>query len=243
MTEEAAGAATAGEFPDVALLFRGLSAVVFDFDGVLVDSVGLKSEAFAALYPEESEVFRAAVVAYHLEHGGLSRAHKIAHFEEMRIGGPPSAERVHELVDRFAHLVTERVIAAPEMDCVEQLLGHLSFRMPLFVCSATPQAELRHIVRVRGWHHYFTGVFGSPDEKHTILSQIAATLRCENANVLMIGDAQSDQESASRAGTGFLRFNEKSEVLSGGPPEIRSFCTVVRVLTWVDPGGQFPDIT
>ena len=243
MTRGEARPAAGGNDGHVARLFQDLRAVVFDFDGVLVDSVGLKSEAFAALYPLESESFRAAIVTYHLEHGGTPRADKIAHFEEMRTGQPPSARRLHELVDLFADLVTKRVISAPEMDCAEQLLEHLSRRMPLFICSATPEPELRQIVGARGWQHFFGGVFGSPKAKHTILSQIVVQMGCDSENVLMVGDAQTDMESASRAGTRFLLLNEKAKAFPGEPMEVRSLCEAVEVLTRADLDARFPHET
>lgn len=237
----AAGPAARGNGVQVSLLFQGLCAVVFDFDGVLVDSVGLKSEVFAALYALESESFRAAVATYHLENGGMPRAEKIAHFEKMRTGQSPSTARLHFLVDRFAGLVTERVISAPEMDCAEQLLERLYRRMPLFVCSATPEPELRHIVGARGWQDFFHGVFGSPKAKHIILSEIVAHLGCKSDEVLMVGDAETDRESASRAGTRFLLVNQVAKNVPGNPTEVNSLCEAMDILTAVDPGARPPD--
>ena len=48
---------------------------MFDFDGVLVESVDLKTRAFAALYAEHGTEVADAVVAYHLQHGEIGRAH------------------------------------------------------------------------------------------------------------------------------------------------------------------------
>lgn len=224
------GRPTGGDPAVVAQLFDGLRAVVFDFDGVLVDSVGVKSEAFAALYPQETDEFRTAVVSYHLEHGGISRVHKITHFEEMRSGQTPPAQKVRALVDQFASVVTQRVISAPEMDGAEELLGHLAEQLPLFVCSGTPQPELREIVRARGWEHFFTGVFGSPDEKPTILHRIVAGLGCPSQSVLMIGDAQGDLHSAALAGTRFLFVSDEPGVTTGATATAKSPSDIVQAL-------------
>jgi phosphoglycolate phosphatase-like HAD superfamily hydrolase len=211
---------------DVAALFESLRAVVFDFDGVLVDSVGIKSAAFAGLYPQESDAFRDSVVRHHLAHGGISRMQKIAHFEQLRTGRPAASERVDELAEQFAELVTERVISAPEMQGALELLGYLYGRFPLFVCSGTPEPELRRIVRSRGWDRYFDGVFGSPREKKVILRSIAASLRCPLEDILMIGDASTDLESSLAVGARFVfvgagpGIREKHPISASTPAEV-----------------------
>ena len=52
------------------------SILVFDFDGVLADSVDIKADAFAELYsPYGSEIVE-QVVAHQLANGGMSRFEK-----------------------------------------------------------------------------------------------------------------------------------------------------------------------
>ncbi|MCX5934210.1 MAG: hypothetical protein NTU99_05390, partial [Pseudanabaena sp. LacPavin_0818_WC45_MAG_42_6] len=48
-------------------------AIVFDFDGVLVESVDVKTQAFGTLYAEYGDLIVEQVKAYHLLHGGVSR--------------------------------------------------------------------------------------------------------------------------------------------------------------------------
>ena len=61
-------------------------AVVFDFDGVLVESVDVKTDAFAALYrPYGSDIVE-KVVAWHMAHGGVMRFEKFRHFHRVFLG-------------------------------------------------------------------------------------------------------------------------------------------------------------
>ena len=48
-------------------------AIFFDFDGVLVDSVSIKTEAFRKLFKGFGQQCVEALVYYHIEHGGISR--------------------------------------------------------------------------------------------------------------------------------------------------------------------------
>ena len=49
---------------------------IFDFDGVLVDSVDIKTNAFKALFMEYGDDVVRKVVKFHLQNGGVSRLEK-----------------------------------------------------------------------------------------------------------------------------------------------------------------------
>ena len=57
-----------------------VDAIVFDFDGVLVESVHVKGEAFYQLYEGQGQEIQEKVLAHHLAHGGVSRFDKIKHY-------------------------------------------------------------------------------------------------------------------------------------------------------------------
>lgn len=196
-------------------LFQGLRAVAFDFDGVLVNSVGVKTDAFLDLYPRESDEFRAAVVRHHLEHGGVSRYEKIRVYERLRTAREPQQDDVDRLALEFARSVKDRVIRAPEMLGASRLLEHLTERLPLFVCSGTPEDELREIVAARGWRDHFDAVLGSPMTKTAMLLSIADRLRCAPQEILLVGDSSTDMDAARQSGSRFLLMAPLREASSG----------------------------
>ena len=53
------------------------SVFVFDFDGVLADSVNIKTLAFYELYKEYGDSISSKVVEHHEANGGVSRFEKI----------------------------------------------------------------------------------------------------------------------------------------------------------------------
>ena len=63
-------------------------AVFFDFDGVIADSVDVKTAAFCGLYSEHGPEVMAKVEAYHLAHLGMTRFQKIAYFQRELVAGP-----------------------------------------------------------------------------------------------------------------------------------------------------------
>ncbi len=181
-----------------------LAAIVFDFDGVLVESVDVKTKAFAELYREFGDAVVANVVAYHLLHGGLSRFEKFRHFHREFLGRELTLEVEQALGQRFSVLVEDAVVASSWVPGAKEFLDAHHRRLPLYVASGTPDDELKRILARRGATDYFRGVFGSPRRKGEILRRIIVESGFDPAQVLMVGDATTDLEGAREAGTRFL---------------------------------------
>ena len=182
-----------------------IRAVVFDFDGVLVESVDVKTQAFAALFAEHGEQIVRQVVAYHLANGGISRVQKFKHYYERFLGQPLSTETLQHLCERFRELVLDQVLRADFVSGVPAVLesihrsGHL-----MFIASGTPEEELRHIVEKRGLAGLFHGVYGSPVCKPELLRKIESSNGLHSREMVFIGDSLTDFAAAQAANTHFI---------------------------------------
>ena len=54
--------------------------IVFDCDGVILDSNSMKTQAFAKAINGEPQEKINLLLLYHKEHGGVSRYHKFTHY-------------------------------------------------------------------------------------------------------------------------------------------------------------------
>ena len=59
-----------------------MKAIIFDFDGVILDSVDVKTKAFKQMYSIYGDDVMRKVVDYHLLNGGISRYKKFKYFHE-----------------------------------------------------------------------------------------------------------------------------------------------------------------
>ena len=59
-----------------------MKAIIFDFDGVILDSVDVKTKAFKQMYSIYGDDVMRKVVDYHLLNGGISRYEKFKYFHE-----------------------------------------------------------------------------------------------------------------------------------------------------------------
>lgn len=77
-----------------------LACIVFDCDGVILDSVPTKTRAFARLAEPYGAEARDRFVMYHMTHGGVSRYRKFAWFSlrswdgKSRLRSPRNGESV-----------------------------------------------------------------------------------------------------------------------------------------------------
>jgi len=180
-------------------------AIIFDFDGVVVESGDIKTQAFADLYRSHGETVVAAVVQYHRLHGGMSRYQKFRYFQQHLLGKPPlTPDEEQELDRQFSELVVEAIVTGEAVPGANEFIRQQAARIPLFVASGTPETELNSIVTRRGLAPYFTGVRGSPTSKQALIADILSIHALIPERVLMIGDALIDYQSAQSNGVAFL---------------------------------------
>lgn len=181
-----------------------LRAIVFDFDGVILESTEVKTEAFVELYAEHGPKVVAQVRAHHLANLGISRFKKFEWIAANLLGQALTEDAKAALGQRFTDLALARVLDAPMVAGALAALTALAPRMPLFVASGTPQDELDLIVDRRGLRGYFREVWGTPAEKPAIVRDLLTRHDLQPHQVLFIGDGLSDHKAAVATGLHFL---------------------------------------
>jgi len=180
-----------------------VKAVVFDFDGVIVESLDVKTEAFRLLFAEEPDHVE-QIVRLHVENMGVSRYDKFRTIYRDYLDRPLGDAEMSRLDARFSELVFERVVACELVAGARELLERLASEQELYVASATPEEELRRIVEARDLTAFFTAVHGSPRTKAEIVREILEGRGLSPEEVVFVGDAITDLQAARETGVGFV---------------------------------------
>jgi phosphoglycolate phosphatase-like HAD superfamily hydrolase len=207
-------------------------AIFFDFDGVLVDSVAIKRQAFEDVLAPHANGQLDQCMAYFMTQGGVSRLLKFRHVWSDVLGRPNDEGAANRLASEFAERVFERTCGAPFIPGAAEFLDHYSSHLPMYVISGTPQDELRAIVARRGMSHHFRGVFGSPASKIEIGQQIIDRERLSPQRVCFVGDATTDRDAARTLGLRFIGLNgpHLSPYLDGSEEMLDDLTTLREVL-------------
>lgn len=185
-----------------------LSLIVFDCDGVLLESVDAKTRAFARIGEEYGDEARDRLVAHHVMHGGVSRYRKFEWLYREVLGRSISEAELEALNEKFVRYAYDEVMRCPMVPGAQAVLDRWHGRVPMYVASGAPHAELNQVLEVRKLSRYFGGIKGSPPGKADLLRNIVVETGARPSDSIMVGDAGTDQYAAETVRTRFYGRGE-----------------------------------
>jgi phosphoglycolate phosphatase-like HAD superfamily hydrolase len=168
----------------------------FDFDGVIKDSVEIKSDVFEHLFSTFGGEVSRKVKNHHKANGGISRFEKLPIYLEWS-GQSPSKELVDEYAEKFSSLVKKKVVASEWVKGVVDYLQNNHDRQTFFLVTATPQQEIEEILITLNIWRFFEKVIGTPTKKIDAIRMLLMKYAILPEEAVMIGDSIYDYEAAT----------------------------------------------
>lgn len=181
-----------------------LKAIIFDFDGVIVDSDGIKEIAFNKLFNGNSCINE--IIDYNKGNGGLPRRIKFEHVYENILRIKFTNEIFNELNNEFSSLVINKIIKCPYIEGAIQFFEKYYKENNFYIASGSPYGELINILHKRGIRKYFRGVYGSNVSKSDAINWIINKHMIET---IFIGDELSDYREAMKTKVRFIAMVNK----------------------------------
>ncbi len=227
------------------------STLILDFDGVILESTGIKTQAFMEMFRDYPEHHH-EIVKYHQKHLGMSRYKKFSWIYSQLLEQPLSESGLRELGTRYSEIVVDKILQTPFVPgALETLASCANANVPVFVISGTPHEELLDILARRELQRYVTAAWGSPTEKTTAIQEIRATYGHLTNEMLFVGDGFFDYQAAMSESVPFIARESGGESIDWGSwgipnvPDLTYFAPIGpgRIITIPGSSRNVPDVT
>lgn len=173
-----------------------IKAIIFDYDGVIAESVNVKTEAFAELYKPYGIDIVQKVIDHHEANGGVSRFEKFKIYHKNYLREDIDQHEIDVLANKFSKLVLQKVIDSPYVTGVYDFISSNYQNYDFHISTGTPTDEIETILKKKSLRKFFNHVYGSPDKKDLHVKKILKTHGYKKSEVVFIGDALSDRDAA-----------------------------------------------
>ena len=190
-----------------------IKAIIFDYDGVIAESVNVKTEAFAELYKPHGRDIVQKVIKHHKANGGVSRYEKFKIYHKKYLSEDIDQLKVDELANEFSNLVLQKVIDSPYVIGVYDFISSNYQKYDFHISTGTPSDEIETILKKKSLRFFFNEVYGSPEKKDLHVKKILKKHGYKNSEVVFIGDALSDRDAAKKNNIYFIgRYTTVEEI-------------------------------
>jgi phosphoglycolate phosphatase-like HAD superfamily hydrolase len=186
-------------------------AILFDFDGVLVDSMHIRDLGYREIFKDFSIDLVNQLIKYHRINGGLSRYVKIRYFYEKLLGREISDNKVDQLAEQFSAIMRPKlkdrsIIINEALSFVKRCYK----KIPLHIVSGSEQDELRCVCEFIEIGSYFLTIEGSPTSKNDLVSSVLSSYGYDSEKTILIGDTINDYDAAKSNKVIFYAYNNGS---------------------------------
>ncbi len=182
-----------------------IKSYFLDFDGVVLESAKIKTNAFYELYLPYGKSIAIQAKDYHLQHQGVPRRTKFLYIHKNFLDLELSEHDLIIFSNKFSDLCLKSILSCEFVSGVIEFLDQQKkANKPVFLMSATPQAELEYIINYRDIRHYFKEVFGHPVTKVVAGNTLLQKYLFQKENIVFVGDSINDYLAAMELGVKFI---------------------------------------
>lgn len=193
------------------------ASILFDCDGVILDSNKIKSSSFyntAAKYCESAAL---QLLEYHKLNGGISRYVKFQYFINeilpfnLDIDKQQDIPLLNTLLHQYAQQLKEKLLICPVAEGLD-LLRQETSKTDWYVITGGDEDEVKEIFRLRKIDKYFNmGIHGSPKSKDEIMTNLISEKKIRFP-AIFLGDSIYDYRIASKFGIHFIFISGWTEL-------------------------------
>lgn len=182
--------------------------ILWDFDGVVVDSMKIKGDGFKELFKEYDEACLQSIEKYHYENGGVSRFEKIKYFFNSILKQDVSEKIIEDLALKFASIIEKKLYDKSNLIAETiKYIKHNYQKYNFHIVSGSEHNELNELCEYFELSNYFKSIDGSPTKKEVLVKNVIDKYNYKHNETILIGDAMSDYYASVANEIKFYGFN------------------------------------
>lgn len=184
-----------------------IEAILFDFDGVILDSMLVRDGGFRKIFEGFPKEKVEELIRYHQYNAGLSRYVKIRYFYEHLLGRAITEAEVNRYAEEFSRIMRAELVKTTYL--IRETVDFIAAQdgCAKHVVSGSDEKELNLLCRELGIDRYFVTMRGSPVPKIDLVADILAKFGYDRGRCVLIGDSVNDYEAAVNNGIRFVGYN------------------------------------
>ena len=204
--------------------------VIFDFDGVILNSHKIKTYAFYKIFTIFGKDIAIKTAKYHLSNIGISRFKKFDYIIKNILKDKKISKNF--LNKRFNTFCNKKIEKLNVSKSLITFFKKNSKNYELYVSTATPQKNITDILKKKKIFKYFKKIYGSPDTKIQHINKI----KKNNFKRIFIGDTLEDYISSVKTNTKFIlkehneNKNQLSEIKAYKIKSFRNLEKIIRIV-------------
>ncbi len=181
--------------------------IIFDFDGVIINSHKIKTMAFYNIFKIHGEHIAQKAKKFHLENTGRSRYFKFKFIIKNILKSKISKNQIKILDENFDNYIEKKIKKLKPSQYLLKFLKNNQKKYNFFISTGTPQNKIRKILLDKKIFKFFNNVYGSPSLKIKHIQKIQKN----NKKTIFIGDSFEDFKASKYTNTNFiLKINSEN---------------------------------
>ena len=150
-----------------------IKTILWDFDGVILDSMKIKGNGFIELFKDFNVNDIKILEQYHYNNGGVSRFEKIRYFYNAILKKQVSENKINSLAGKFSKIIQSKIFNKSNLIQDSLLFIKKNYKKYNFhIISGAEHVELNKLCKYFEIDQYFISINGSPIKKEILVRKI-----------------------------------------------------------------------